>query len=303
MISFNRSNSLTQPSGSPKRHGKKIIGKTKIKRGQPSPLVGPKAGRKVGLAKQDAAKQVSVRKGGKHETVSAQPTDFVNFSSAGSPPKKKASTNIDRTNTNLSASRVPSGDDREGRARRKAGGRSGSLRRQSKRPQKRGGWPKTKFLTWDEVKDIDQIGHLFRKAGKPLNAFLTIKPSGSPVTDATYKKACYREAQNVAAKLRRRGVPCIGVRVFEKTPGGVLHMHMLIHVPPEWIREVCGWTNRPVLDIKPAAQYHMQYITKQRRSLSPEAERNIRRRRQRGAPFTGRRWSLTKAAKGVLNTV
>jgi hypothetical protein len=198
--------------------------------------------------------------------------------------------------------RVPPGNHRAGHAQRKAGRRSGSPRRKSTRRKKRGGWRESKCLTWAEVKEIDQASHDLHAAGKQLNVFLTVKPSGAPVTDEACKKHCYRETQKVAAKLTRRDIPWIGVRVFEKTPGGCLHMHMLIHVPKEWIREVCGWTNRPVLDIKRAAPYHMQYITKQRRSLSPEAERNIRRRRQRGAPFTGRRWSLTKTAKCVLNT-
>ena len=185
--------------------------------------------------------------------------------------------------------------------RRRSGSRSGSQRRASKKPRKnRGGWKRTTGLKWSEVKEIHDINHAASTAGMPLNRFVSIRPPSHITDDALCKKVCYRLVSHLAQRLRRRGVPFIAIRVFEKGIGGLLHVHLLLHVPLHLLKESKGWADGIVTDIRPSASKHLGYITKQRHPLPPEVEEAVSHRRKKGEPFRGRRWSVTPDLKALL---
>jgi len=185
--------------------------------------------------------------------------------------------------------------------RRQPGGRSGSRRRSKKSPGKsRGGWPKTTGLTWSDVKETSDVDHAAAKAGRRLNRFVSIRPPSHITDDALRKKLCYRLASHIGQKLRRCGAPFIAIRVFEKDIGGMLHLHMLVHVPKRLLKEFSGWGDGLITDIRPASPKHLGYITKQRHPLPPDMERRVSHRRKKGEPFKGRRWSLTPDLKALL---
>lgn len=185
--------------------------------------------------------------------------------------------------------------------RRQLGSRSGSRRRAKKRPRnRRGGWKPTTGLTWSNVQEIHEAHHGAAKAGMPLNRFVSIRPPSHIADDATRKKLCYRLASHIGQKLGRRGAPFIAIRVFEKDIGGLLHLHMLVHVPRRLMTEFSGWGDLIVTDIQPAAPVHIGYITKERHPLPPDLEKVVSHRRKKGEPFKGRRWSLTPDLKALL---
>ena len=164
-----------------------------------------------------------------------------------------------------------------------------------------GGWPVTTGQTWAEVKEIDDICHRLRSVGRPLNRFVTIRPPDDIVSDAKRKAYCYKRAGRLCQRLRRRGVEIVALRVFEKARNGQLHIHILVHVPSRFQDEFAGWGDGELTHIKPASPQHVKYITKQRHPLPPDFEKVTQHLRQKGAPFRGKRWSLTPAAKTLLS--
>ena len=186
--------------------------------------------------------------------------------------------------------------------RRQPVSRSGSRRRAKKKPGNRlGGWAKTSSLPWADVKEIHEAHHAATKAGMPLNRFVSIRPPSHITDEALRKKLCYRRVSHLAQKLRRRGVSFVAVRVFEKDIGGMLHVHLLVHVPRHLLKEFDSWGDGIVTDIRPAVAKHVGYITKQRHPLPPDLEKVVSHRRKKGEPFKGRRWSLTPDAKALLS--
>jgi hypothetical protein len=185
-------------------------------------------------------------------------------------------------------------------ARRKTT-RSGSKRRADQKPRKRkGGWPTTTGLTWTQVKEITDLCHRLRSAGYPLNWFISIQPPDDILSDAARKRDCYRRAGRLADKLRRRGVHVLAVRCFEKPLYGKLHLHALVHVPRHLQDEFVGWGDGTKIHIKKAKLWHVGYLTKERHPLHPDFEKQIQHLRQKSAPFRGKRWSLTPAARALL---
>jgi len=154
-------------------------------------------------------------------------------------------------------------------------------------------------LKWAEVKEISDICHDAKKANKPLNLFVSIRPPSHITDDAERKKLCYRRASHIGQKLKRRGHPFVAVRVFEKDVDGLLHVHMLLHVSRQLTQEATSWGDGLITDIRPASPKHLGYITKQRHPLPPDMERRVSHRRKKGEPFKGRRWSLTPDAKAL----
>ena len=149
--------------------------------------------------------------------------------------------------------------------RRQSSSRSGTRRRTSKKPDKRkGGWRKTTGLKWEEVKSIHAIFMALSKARKRLTMFVSIRPPSHIIDDAKRKKLCYRQASHLAQKFRRLGLPFIAIRVFEKDIGGLLHLHLLVHVPRRWLNNIACWSDGLVTHMCPAVRKHVSYITKQR---------------------------------------
>lgn len=186
--------------------------------------------------------------------------------------------------------------------RRQSVSRSGAHRRANKKRSKhRGGWPTTSGMPWGDVKEIAAVCHGAKTAGMPLNWFVSIRPPSHVTNDAERKKLCYRRASHLGCKFRRHGAPFVALRVFEKDVGGLLHVHLLVHVPRHLQNEFSGWGDGIVTDIRSASPKHVGYISKQRQPLPPDFEKVVSHRRKKGAPFRGRRWSLTPDAKALLS--
>jgi hypothetical protein len=169
-----------------------------------------------------------------------------------------------------------------------------------RRPRKPG-WPSTTGLLWSEVKEIYEINNATERLGIPLNAFVSINPDDTFISDSIRKRACYKLESNFLSRLRRKGVPFLALRVFEKKIDGSLHMHLLIHLPRFLINEAIQWSNSNI-DIRKSGKHHIGYITKQRHPQHPNFERLVKHTRQKSASFCGKRWSISKALAEELNS-
>jgi hypothetical protein len=177
-------------------------------------------------------------------------------------------------------------------ARRKTP-RSGSKRRAAQRLRKRtGGWSVTTGLAKAEVTEITDIWHELTKRGYPLGWLITVQPPDDISSDAERTAYCRKRIDNLKAKLRRRGIELVALWVFEKASNGKLHAHALVHIPRHLQDEFAGWADGLITDIRKAKPWHIGYITKQ----GPSSHRL-----KKSAPFRGKRWSLTPAAKAVLS--
>lgn len=172
-----------------------------------------------------------------------------------------------------------------------------SIRKRKSRGRRLSGWKRTTGLRWTEVKGIGELDHIAQAAGFPLNLFISINPEETLFTDSDRKRTCYKLEGNFASRLKRRGVPFVAIRVFEKKTDGLLHLHLLVHVPPALMKTVISWSN-PVTTINPRSDVHLSYITKQRHPLPPDFEQFVGHKRQKSVPFKGRRWSVSKAFPG-----
>jgi hypothetical protein len=171
------------------------------------------------------------------------------------------------------------------------------IRKRKSRRRRLSGWKRTTGLRWTEVKGIGELDHLAQAAGSPLNLFISINPEETIITDSDRKRACYKLEGNFASRLKRRGVPFVAIRVFEKKSGGLLHLHLLVHVPSELVKTAVSWST-PGTTIKMRKDVHLNYITKQRHPLPPDLEQLTKHKRQKSTPFKGRRWSVSKAFPG-----
>lgn len=177
-------------------------------------------------------------------------------------------------------------------ARRKTT-RSGSKRRAAQRLRKRtGGWPVTTGLAKAEVTEITDIWHELTKRGYPLDSFITVQPPDDILSDAERTAYCRKRIDNLKAKLRRRGIELVALWVFEKASNGKLHVHALVHIPRHLQDEFSRWADGIILDIRKAKPWQIGYLTKQ----GPSSHRL-----KKSAPFRGKRWSLTPAAKALLS--
>ena len=177
-------------------------------------------------------------------------------------------------------------------------GRSGSRRRAKKKSKTKraGGWRKTASLEWHEVKSINHGLHVLAASGNATNVLVTISPSADIQDDAARKRLCYSLSARIGQYLRRHGHKFLALRVFEKAIGGKLHLHMLVVVPSDCVARLHGMADGSVIDMRKAAKCHPNYLTKNRRPLSPEFERIVGHRRKKGEAFKGRRWSFTQDA-------
>lgn len=175
-----------------------------------------------------------------------------------------------------------------------------------RRKKRRGGWRPSKALRWKaDVKVIYGLAAAARKSRKPLNVMATIRVPHDIGSDAAGKRAISRATAHLGQSLQRRGVRHIGLTVFEKKPGGHLHGHHLVHVPHEHDDLIARWVDGAAANVRdacPADWNVIGYVTKQRRSLPPGAESNVRHRREPGAEIVGPRWTPTKGLLACVST-
>ena len=170
-----------------------------------------------------------------------------------------------------------------------------------KKPRKRG--PRsTKYLTTDQVREIDQAIHTLRSAGKSLNRMMTINaPQGVP--DAQGKRLISRKLGHIGQDLKRAGHEHIHVDVYEKHgASGRVHVHSLVHAPRGFEHLIekhdegdCGDVCVSRADHRAAA-----YVTKQRRFGQPAFERANKRPWRPCAEIPGKRFSISPAARAII---
>lgn len=168
--------------------------------------------------------------------------------------------------------------------------------------KKKGGWGATKYLTWQQVKDVK---YLVKEA--KLNVCLHIMPDTGD--DKQRKRFIQKITAHIGQAIKRRGYEHCSVTVFEK--GGPkncdLHGHFMLHIDKANHDIIDRYADGKVIDVdhlpRPLDRDAMaNYITKQRRPLSPDFEKQNRHRYEKEpAPIHGKRISFSKEAKAILD--
>jgi len=180
-------------------------------------------------------------------------------------------------------------------------GRLGATKAQRGRSAKnRGGWPNTACFSWDEVKKIDNAIHELSRGGCGPTHHITIMPlTGNP---SSRKRTCSREIAHLGQALKRHGESHVGITIFENPPNADLHAHHLVFVPHDEYATVERLHRPPEVHVERISNLDgiVDYITKERRHLSPDFEAMIERRWERSLPVPGKRWTMTTEAKELL---
>lgn len=179
---------------------------------------------------------------------------------------------------------------------RPANSRSGAAGKPRSRRKRKGGWPTSNSLPWQDVKDISALAH---RAG--YNVLLHIMPVNG--NDAERKRFIAQTVAHLGQALQRRGQEHLGTTVYEKQPGVDLHAHHLCRVEKGNERVLANYDGYVVhVELIPRSKLaeRIAYVTKQRRPLPPEFEKVVGHQRQRGMPIRGPRFSHTRAAKQIL---
>lgn len=178
---------------------------------------------------------------------------------------------------------------------------------------RRGGWRSTRCISPD-LRRIAEHGAIeLARQGCALNVMVTYRPREG-LSDAQAKRWVDLRHGRIGQALKRRDHAFIGLKVFEKRPGGRLHAHGLYHVAKRCLdvikRAVDVFEPRPrrghkgdaPMHARPANANALDYVLKQRRWAGPDIEghRPRRLRYQRGAAIVGTRLSFTKDAKAKI---
>jgi hypothetical protein len=187
-------------------------------------------------------------------------------------------------------------------------------RRKRTRKARRGGWPSTKCISRALHHETLANAGWLALAGYPFTVFATARaPRGLPDSEA--KRHVARSFARLGQALERKGHEYIGLIVYEKGVGGLLHGHALVYV-----RQACMWVvkrwadrfdDRPVKPLKPyepiegvnlharpAVSSDLSYVLKQRQYNGPfERPGQFYQKR---APFAGTRVSFTKMARAII---
>ncbi len=100
--------------------------------------------------------------------------------------------------------------------------------------------------------------------------------------------------------VRQPFVPAM--TVYQKARGGALHSHVLIHVARGNLA-LERIADGSIIDVKPAVEKHIDYITAHRLPLSPEFEATTTHRRKSSDPIRGVLLSFNKDAKQIWKIV
>lgn len=180
-----------------------------------------------------------------------------------------------------------------------SGSRKATGKKRKQKPKKRG--PRgSKYLEWAQVKQVDHLAHVAKREGYELNRCITVRAS-KDVSDAEGKREINRQLDRIGEGLKSRGQEWVAVWAYEKDP--YLHAHVLIYVAPGNLDLLKNRQKRSgrIVHVRKADAVGPEYITKQRRKLSPEFEARINRSWRKGAHIDGPRVGYSKAARALLN--
>lgn len=174
--------------------------------------------------------------------------------------------------------------------------------------RKTGGYKPLKGLRWSEVQQVFEVAKLAKEARLPLNMFCTIRlPEAYEGDVRSAKRYLCNKAKYIiqtvrgrnATRFRQQKIPA--VTVYEKRLNGPLHCHLIGH-RARGNDAVLKIADGVLIDIRPANDRHVGYITKARLPLSKEFEATCGHRRQGGQDaIKGARLSLNGDAKALLS--
>lgn len=171
------------------------------------------------------------------------------------------------------------------------------------RRKKKGGWQPTRCLDWQDVKEAKHVSK-----SCSMNCSIDIMPCNG--TDIERKRLIQKLSAHLGQSLNRRNRAHIGFTVFEKggPKNSLLHAHHILRVENEDRDVVKRLANRHppgVIKVEwlqnaTALSTKVNYVTKQRKILSPEFEkRNGHTYQKSPKPVPGRRISYTNAARSI----
>ena len=97
--------------------------------------------------------------------------------------------------------------------------------------RKQGGYPKRSVLLRGEIRNIRNTLKLLRDKGVGPNNLISISLSEIVgETDAARKRRITEKINYIGTICRRHGVPWVGITVYEKPKGGLLHAHHAVYL-------------------------------------------------------------------------
>jgi hypothetical protein len=166
--------------------------------------------------------------------------------------------------------------------------------------KRRGGWPSSRSLSWDDVREIDGMVHELARCGFAPTHFVTIMPPRGSASSR--KRECTREIAHLGQALKRHGKPHVGITIFENPTGADLHAHHLVHAPSAEHATIKRRQRLPDVHVRRIRKLDgvVRYLTKERRHLSPDFEARIRHPWQRCQLVPGKKWTMTSVARKLL---
>lgn len=95
-----------------------------------------------------------------------------------------------------------------------------------------GGHKTTRYLSHEEWRDAKNAAYAIVNSGYRWTIFVSIRPPAH-LSDGEKQKRIQLILARIGQALKRRGVPYIAMRIYEKPVGGSLHGHALIYAPKE----------------------------------------------------------------------
>ena len=177
-----------------------------------------------------------------------------------------------------------------------------------KKRKKKGGYKARKCKTDEELMLINEVPHLAKKAGYPLNAFVTYRSPPNCSSDPERKLILRRQVMHMNQRVKGRGKVrhqhfAPSITIYEKPVGGDLHAHQLIHIADE-TRIASLQRDEDVLVKRVYSDEIKRYLSKQRRPGSPEFRNHLTAKYgpyRAGEKITGVQVSANSDAKLLLN--
>jgi hypothetical protein len=198
-----------------------------------------------------------------------------------------------------------------------------TTRASRKKGIRKGGFKSTRFLTHAEFRQTKADVYALVNAGYGPTVFLSIRPAVG-LTDRQKQDRVQRVLDRFGGALKRRGVPFVCMRTYEKKRGGgSLHGHALLHVPKkcfEVIERLADRFDRVERKVRIEEEAEIEiharvigqtpddlrkvinYALKQHRWNLPgyDGAGSARQFFQKGDPIRGRRLAFSKHARAIL---
>lgn len=191
--------------------------------------------------------------------------------------------------------------------------------------RRQGGWKATQYLDHAQWREAYSDALALSRAGYAFTVLASIMPPDRLVDDAARQRWISKYLADIGQELERRGQFDVRMTVLEKTLGGKLHAHALIHVIPDNLdviaRKFGVFDRSRALALDPETDESVLahaaeigstpddllnailYVLKQHLWAGPGRDGAGSERRfwiPKGDPIKGQRLSRSKAAKAIL---